>query len=81
MLPDDVPLGDASQTTKLSDTQLASSLGLDIINNVCEAREALHRMVNAFRVRNTHLVKPHSYKVRDASLFSTKNVLLNLPCK
>ena len=34
MLPDDVPLTDASQPTKLSGTQLASSLGLDIINNV-----------------------------------------------
>jgi len=31
MLPEDVPLVDASQYTKLSVTQLASSLGLDII--------------------------------------------------
>ena len=81
MLPDDVPLGDASQRTKLSGTQLASSLGLDIINNVREARDALHRMANAFRVRNAHLAKPHSYKVGDEVLLSAKNVLLNLPCK
>ncbi len=81
MLPDDVPLGDASQPTKLSDTQLDSSLGLDIINNVRETRDALHLMANAFRVRNSHLAKPHSYKVGDVVLLSTKNVLLNLPCK
>ncbi len=72
MLPDDVSLGDTSETTKLSDTQLASSLGLDIINNVCEARDAFHHMTNAFRVRNVHLAKPHSYKVGDAVLLSTK---------
>jgi hypothetical protein len=80
-LPDDVPLGDASQRTKLSGTQLASSLGLDIINNVREARDALHRMANAFRVRKAHFAKPHSYKVGDEVLLSTKNVLLNLACK
>ena len=53
MLPDDVPLIDASQPTKLSGTQLASSLGLDIINNVCETLDALHHMTNEFRVRTT----------------------------
>jgi hypothetical protein len=81
MLPDDVPLVDASQPTKLFGTQLASSLGLDIINNVYETRDVLHGMTNEFRVRNTHLVKLHSYKVGDVILLSTKNVQLNLPCK
>ena len=81
MLPDDVSLVDVSQPNKLSGTQLASSLGLDVINNVCETRDALHCMANEFRVRNAHLANPHSYKVGDAVLLSTKNVQLNLPCK
>jgi hypothetical protein len=81
MLPDDVPVVDPSHPTKLSGTQMASSLGLDIINNVRESRDALHRMAHEFRVRNAHLAKPHSYKVGDAVLLSTKNVQLNLPCK
>jgi hypothetical protein len=80
MLPDDVPLVDASHPTKLSGTQLASSLGLDIINNVCETSDFLDHMVIEFRVRNSHLVKPHSYKVGDGVLFSTRNGQLNLPC-
>jgi hypothetical protein len=46
MLPEDVSLVDASQHTKLSVTQLASSLGLDIINNVLEGRDVLHRDVH-----------------------------------
>ncbi len=81
MLPDDVPLVDASHPTKLSGTQMASSLGLDIINNVRQARDTLHHMANEFRVRNAYLAKPHSYKVGNAVLLSTKNVQLNLPCK
>jgi hypothetical protein len=72
MLPDDVPLVDVSRPTKLSGTELVSSLGLDIIYNVCEARDALHHMTNEFRVRNTHFTKPHSYKFGDTVLFSTK---------
>jgi hypothetical protein len=81
MLPDDVPMVDDSHPTKLSGTQMASSLGLDIINNVCETLDTLHLMSNEFRVRNTHLAKPHSYKVGDTVLLSTENVELNLPCK
>jgi hypothetical protein len=61
--------------------QLASPLGLDTINNVREARDALHGMTNEFRVRNVHLAKPHSYKVGGAILLSTKNVQLNLQWK
>ena len=68
MLPDDVPVVDASHPTKLSGTQMASSLGFDIINNVRETRDVLHRMANEFRVRNAHLAKPHSYTVGGCSI-------------
>jgi hypothetical protein len=35
-----------------SGAQLASYLGLDIINNVSEARDSLHRMADDFRIGN-----------------------------
>ncbi len=35
-----------------SGAQLDSYLGLDIINNVCEARDSLYRMVDDFRIGN-----------------------------
>jgi hypothetical protein len=35
-----------------SGTQFAFYLGLDIINNVCEARDSLHRMTDDFRIGN-----------------------------
>jgi hypothetical protein len=66
---------------KGSGAQLASYLGLDIINNVCETRDSLYRMADDFRIRNARLAKPHSYNVGDSVLLSTKNVNLNLPCK
>jgi hypothetical protein len=72
---------DASEAQKGSGAQLASSLGLDIINNVREARDTLHRMDDDFRLRNARLSKPHTYNVGDSVLLSTKNVNLNLPCK
>jgi hypothetical protein len=78
---EEVMPADASDTQKGSGAQLASYLGLDIINNVREARDSLHRMADDFRIRNAHLAKPHSYKVGDSVLLSTKNVSLNLPCK
>ncbi len=34
--------------------QLASYLGLDIINNVREARDSLHRMADDFRIGNAN---------------------------
>ena len=37
-------------------------------------------MTDDFHFRNAHLAKPHSYKIGDSVLFSTKNVQLNLPC-
>jgi hypothetical protein len=72
---------DASEAQKGSGAQLASSLVLDIINNVREARDTLHRMDDDFRLRNARLSKPHTYNVGDSVLLSTKNVNLNLPCK
>jgi hypothetical protein len=78
---DEVVPADASGTQKGSGAQLASYLGLDIINNVREARDSLHRMADDFRIRNARLAKPHSYKVGDSVLLSTKNINLNLPCK
>ncbi len=72
---------DASETRKGSGAQLASYLGLDIINNVCEARDSLYRMSDDFRIRNASLAKPHPYKVGDSVLLSTKNVNLSLTCK
>jgi hypothetical protein len=38
---------DASETQKGSGVQLASYLGLDIINNVREARDSLYRMTGS----------------------------------
>ena len=72
---------ETSETQKGSAAQIASYLGLDIINNVREARDSLHRMSDDFRVRNARLAKPHSYKVGDSVLLSTKNINLSLPCK
>jgi hypothetical protein len=72
---------DASDTQKGSGAQLASYLGLDIINNVREARDSLHRMADDFRIRNARSAKPHSYNVGDSVLLSTKNINLSLPCK
>ena len=36
---------------------------------------------HSFRIRNARLAKPHSYKVGDSVLLSTKHVNLHLPCK
>ena len=69
------------EAQKGSGAQLASYLGLDVINNVREARDSLHRMADDFRIRNARLAKPHSYKVGDFVLLSTKNINLRLPCK
>ena len=79
-LDDFVPV-DAPDTQQGSGAQLASYLGLDIINNVREARDSLHRMADDFRIRNARSAKPHSYKVGDTVLLSTKNINLSLPCK
>jgi hypothetical protein len=43
---------DPSEAQKGSGAQLASYLGLDIINNVREARDSLHRMADDFRIGN-----------------------------
>jgi hypothetical protein len=37
-----------------SGAQLDSYLGLDIINNVCEARDSLHRMADDFCIGNAN---------------------------
>ncbi len=49
--------------------------------SIGSARDSLHRMADDFRIRNARLAKAHSYKVGDSVLFSTKNIVLNLPCK
>jgi hypothetical protein len=64
-----------------SGVPLASSLGLDIINNVCESRDSLHRMTDDFRIRNANLAKPNPYKAGDYVLISTNHVNLSLTCK
>ena len=78
---DEFVSSDASEMHKGSGAQLASYLGLDIINNVREARDSLHRMADDFRIRNARSAKPHSYNVGDSVLLSTKNINLSLPCK
>jgi hypothetical protein len=78
---DELVPADASEAQQGSGAQLASSLGLDVINNVCETRESLYHMTDDFRIQNARLAKPHSYKVGDSVLLSTKHVNLNLPCK
>ncbi len=40
-----------SETQKGWGVHLASYLGLDIINNVCESRDSLYRMNDDFRIR------------------------------
>jgi hypothetical protein len=80
VLDEDSPV-DASEIQKGSGAPFVSYLGLDIINNVCETRDSLHRMTDDFRIRNTSLAKPHPYKVGDSVLLSTKHVNLSLPCK
>jgi hypothetical protein len=72
---------ETSESQKSSGAQLASYLGLDIINNVRESRDSLHRMADDFRVRNAPLAKPHSYQVGDSVLFSAKHINLSLPCR
>jgi hypothetical protein len=62
-------------------SDLASSLGLDIITNITAARDALHKAARDFRLRHAATCKPHSYKVGDAVLLSTKNLRLKLPCR
>jgi hypothetical protein len=62
---------DAPESQKGSGAQVASYLGLDIINNVCEARDSLYRMTDDFRIPNVSLAKPHPYKVGDSVLLST----------
>jgi hypothetical protein len=64
-----------------SGAQVASYLGLDIINNMCEPRDSLHRMTDDFRIGNANWAKPYPYKSDDSVLLSTKHVNLNLPCK
>jgi hypothetical protein len=72
---------DASELQKGSGAHLASFLGLDVINNVRETRDSLHRMTDDFHLRTARLTKSHSYNVGDSVLLSTKNVNLNLPSK
>jgi transposase InsO family protein len=57
---DEFVSSDASEMDKGSGAHLASYLGLDIINNVCEVRDSLHRMSDDFRIRNARLAKTHS---------------------
>jgi len=38
-------------------------------------------MSDDFRARNARLAKPHSYKIGDSVLLSTKHINLSLPCK
>ncbi len=64
-----------------SGAQLVSYLGLHIINNVREARDSLHHMVDDFRLRNARSTKPCPYKAGDSVLLSMKHVNLNLPGK
>ena len=48
MILDDGPMVDDPHPTKLSGTQLASSWGLNIINNLREAHDVLHKMTIEF---------------------------------
>jgi hypothetical protein len=72
---------DASEAQKGSGAHLTSYLGLDVINNVRETRDSLHRMTDNFRLLSARLTKSHSYNVGDSVLLTTKNVNLNLPSK
>ena len=65
---------DASEARQGSGAQLASYLGMDVINNVRETRDSLHHMTDDFRIRNALLTQSHYY-------LSTEHVNLNLPCK
>ena len=62
-------------------SDLASSLGLDIITNITAARDALHKTGQDFRLRHDATCKPHSYKIGDTVLLLTKKLKLKLPCR
>ena len=61
-------------------SDLVSSLGLDIITNIITARDPFHKAEQDFRLRRVATCKPHSHKVGDAVLLSTKNLKMKLPC-
>ena len=62
------------------DNVAARNLGLDIVSNVQQARDALHAQAQAFRERHAQQCKPHNYSVGDEVLLSTENVKLRVPC-
>ena len=61
--------------------QKARIFGLDVISNVIASRDALQAQAQKYRIRNMHLLKPHSYSVGDQVLLSTENIKMKLPCR
>ena len=64
-----------------TDNQMARDLGFDVIQNLQDARDKLHRAAQQFRERHARSCKPHTYAVGDQVLLSTENVKLSLPCR
>jgi hypothetical protein len=62
-------------------SDLTSSLRLDIITNITGTRDVLHKTTQDFRLRHVSSCKPHSYKVGGTVLLSTKKLKLKFPCR
>ena len=58
------------------DSDVARSLGMNVLANLRKARDAMHAAAQDLRERNARLSNPHEYKVGDPVLLSTQNVAL-----
>ena len=58
------------------DSEVARSLGMNVLANLRRARDAMHFAAQKLRERNARTSAPHKYKVGDSVLLSTKNITL-----
>ena len=80
--PYDALLEGSDSTKQIdSDNHLARDLGFDIMENLQDARDKLHRAAQQFRERHARSCKPHTFAVGDEVLLSSENVKLSLPCR
>jgi hypothetical protein len=61
--------------------EAGSNFAFDVMQNLRQARDALHLAAQKYRERNAPLLAPHAYKVGDMVLLSTEHVELKLPCR
>ena len=60
------------------DSDVARSLGMNVLANLRKARDAMHAAAQELRERNARSTAPHEYKVGDPVLLSTENIKLRL---